>query len=379
MKKKKKEKIKNLVVSPTVKNHKGFHLQNTFYYAVIGTSLLQIFAFSVLPNIWYRPSSREFDSSNLFDDNKVIISEQEQTDILKTLEKELGIKIDGNEDNYLLLHAVSKNPYLNSKEKEIFYKFIEYFNDNPYINREEIYANILNVNARFSLRGALDKEDNVLAIYLPNYKDIIYFELFPSVDTIAHEDGHCINDPKNLPSSIVEGITQIISSEYFSETPFLLTETYPYEVSLVKLLFEMIGTDTVLQAYTEDKPELIYDALDQLVGEEPKAKKIIEEIDWCMTYYKKSKSLTKDEESRAGTALLDFLNYVNNCEYQDKDAMQYHLSVLVSMFTNHYGKLEDYYKITLCKAYLSSKLKEEGFEKAITVKTDDYLGFVHQK
>ncbi len=358
---------------------KKYKIDRAGSYAIILVSAVQILTFGLLPKIYYRPYNRDMDESNLFSQNEVIISETEQNDILKDLEKELGIKIDSNEENYLLLHAVLENPYLNQKEKEIFYKFIGYFNDNPYINREKVYENILNVNARFSLRSALNKDESVLAVYLPQYRDIIYFELFPSVDTIAHEDGHCINDSRNLPSSIVEGITQIISSEYFSETPFLLTEAYPYEVSFVKLLCEMIGTDAVLQAYTEDRPELIYNALDQLMGEEKSSKKIIEEIDWCMTYYNKSKSLTKEEESRAGNALLDFLNYVNHCEYQDKDAMQYHLSVFVSMFTDHYGNLADYYKIALCKAYFSSKLKEDGFEKAITVKADDYLGFVYQK
>jgi len=377
MKKKKKANVKKLVVFPSAKQEKNFSLQKMFYPVALSTAILQIFAFSVLPHIWYRPTAREFDDSNLFSDKEVIVPVEEQEDILHTLEKELGIKIDDNRENYLLLHAVLENPYLNAKEKEIFYKFIEYFNDNPYINREEFYENMLNVNARFSLRGALDKEENVLAIYLSNYRDIVYFELFPSVDTMAHEDGHCIHECKNMPNFIVEGIDQLIVSEYFSETPFLLTTIYPYQVSFVKLLCEMIGTDIVLQSYTEDKPELIYNALDNLIGKENHAKGIIEDLDACMENYRRYNA-SVEEAKKANQTLLDFLEYVNAFEFEDEEAVQYHLSVFVSLFTDHYGTLEEYLKFTVCKAYLSSSLKEAGFTKGITVTTEEYLGVVYQ-
>lgn len=375
----KKETVKNLNVSASFKKHKRFSLQNKFYCAIIGVSLLQTLAFGVIPNIWYRPSTRELDTSNLFSDNCAIISVQEQQDILKTLEKELGIKIDDNKENYLLLHAILENPYLNSKEKEIFYKFIEYFNDNPFINREEIYTNMLNVNARFSLRGALERENNVLACYLPRYRDIVYFELFPSVDTMAHEDGHCINDGQNMPKCIQEGMTQLISSEYFSNTPFMLTLNYPYQVSFVKLLCEMIGANTVLQAYTEDKPEIIYEALDSIIGEEGKAKGVIEEIDWCMSNYDRTKFYSKEIKERASDALSSFLNYVEKCFFEDEGAYQYHLLVFVNFFTDYYGKLEEYFNYTVCKAYISSSWKEAGFEKSVTILTEEYLGVTYQK
>ena len=89
----------------------------------------------------------------------------------------------------------------------------------------------------------------------------------------------------------------------------------------------------MLQAYTEDKPEIIYQALNQLIGKENNAKEVIEEINWCMTYYNKSKTLTEDDYNRANSAVLSFLDYVNNFEYEDKDAVQYHLSVFVNIFT----------------------------------------------
>ena len=50
----------------------------------------------------------------------------------------------------------------------------------------------------------------------------------------------------------------------------------------------------------------------------------------------------------------------------------------MSLFTDHYGTLEEYLKFTVCKAYLSSSLKEAGFTKGITVTTEEYLGVVYQ-
>ena len=139
----------------------------------------------------------------------------------------------------------------------------------------------------------------------------------------------------------------------------------------------MIGTDIVLQSYTEDKPELIYNALDNLIGKENHAKGIIEDLDACMENYRRYNA-SVEEAKKANQTLLDFLEYVNAFEFEDEEAVQYHLSVFVSLFTDHYGTLEEYLKFTVCKAYLSSSLKEAGFTKGITVTTEEYLGVVYQ-
>lgn len=379
--KKKKKNIKNLVANETVLKNKKLSLQKTAYPCIILASLIQIFSFGIFPQIYYSPKNREFNDSNLFSENEVIISEEEKTDILQELEHVLKIRIQDNEENYLLLNAIVENPYLNKKEKEIFYKFIEYFNDNPYIDREKIYENILNVNARFALRQSLKKDESVLAIYLPKYRDIVYFTLFPELDTIAHEDCHTLEtveeNEEPLPRWLSEGMAQIIASEYFSETPFLLTTTYPYEVSLVKLIMELIGTDKVLQAYTENKPEIIYEALDESIGRKDTAKEVLEGMDWW--FENCNQSLTESENEKMASTIDKFLDYIDANEYEEKKSYQYHLGVIISTFTSSFGTLDEWQGLTYCKAYLSSSLKEAGYQNGFTVKTEDYLGAVYKK
>lgn len=377
MKRNKQEKIKNLVVYPRAREKKRFCLEKTIYPIIILTSLLQIFSFGMIPKIWYAPEIREVDENNLFSDNEVVISEDEQRDILGELEKTLGIRIEDNQENYLLLHAVSENPYLNRKEKEIFYKFIEYFNDNPYINREDIYQNILNVNARFALRQSLHEEENVLAVYLPDYRDIVYFHLFPSIGTIAHEDGHSI-EAKNLPRWLAEGMLELIVSEYFSEVPFLLTDIYPYEVSLVKFVCELIGTDKVLQAYTEGKVEIIYEKMDEMIGEEI-SEKVLGNVDWWLQNRHRKEFLTEEELQAVKYSLEKLLDYLEPEEYQTNHSYQYHLGVVISCYTDEFGSLNEWKNLTYCKSYLSSYLKQNGFEEGIMVKTSEYVGSVYQK
>lgn len=380
--KKQKEKIKKLVVNESAMKDKKLSLQKTAYPCIILASLIQIFAFGVFPKIYYSPDNREFNDSNLFSSNEVIISEEEQSDILKEIESVLGISIQENEENYLLLNAVVKNPYLTQKEKEVFYRFIEYFNDNPYIDREKIYENILNVNARFALRQSLHVDESVLAMYLPNYRDIVYFTLFPTLDTMAHEDAHALEAEGNtevLPRWLSEGMSQLIASEYFSETPFLLTGIYPYEVSMVKLMMEIIGTDKVLQAYTEKKPEIIYEALDESIGKKDTAKQVLETIDWWLEVYSYRKQLTKSENEKVAIAFEKFLDYINEKEYAENQSYQYHLGVVLCTFTSSFGTLDEWQKFTYCKAYLSSSLKEAGYQDGFIVKTEDYLGSVYQK
>ena len=371
--KEKQTQIKNLKVFSKVEEIKKGKVHRTYavlQIAIIGINLAVLF----LPKIiLYTPDNRELLTDNVFDGSQIIISEEEQQNIYQELEQELGIKIGNNNINYLLLNAIYENPYLTHKEKEVFYKFIEFFNDNPYLNLEEVYERLLNVNARFALRQSLDSNENVLAVYLPKYMDIVYHELNPKETTMSHEDLHCIVSNVNLPRWFNEGMTQLIINEYFKEEPFNLNTSYPYEVILVKLLCELVGPNKVLEAYTKDNSEIIYKALAEIIGTEEDAKTL---FDYLGEAYnpKDDKTIMYDELS---ANLLKLYDYGENSKTADKVAWSYYYLVLMSLINE---EANDFVKDTvLCKAYISSSLKEKGYSSSQLMSKEEYSGSSYKK
>lgn len=370
---KKKKQVKNLQVSDSMKNIKKAKLERVYVginLLLISSNLLVIF---LTHSLRYAPGERKILTDNVFDSNEVIISYEEQQDIYRELEKELGIKISDDNINYLLLNAIRENPYLNKKEKEIFYKFIEYFNDNPYLNLEEVYENMLNVDSQFTLRKSLGAKESTLAVYLPRYYDIIYFELFPTDETRAHEGVHCVNGNIDLPRWFSEGMTQLITNEYFKEYPFSPTMPYQFEVALIKLLCEIIGTDRVLEAYTKNNVDLIYESLSSITGTKEDAQKMLD-------FFGETYNLNSDEpisKEELSKYLEQLLVYMSKEEILENSSAVHSYLMLSSVLVEDAADFVEGHIV--CKAYLSSSLKEKGFANAILMTTEEYQGNPYKK
>ncbi len=315
---------------------------------------------------YYHPQERPWLTENVFCGNEIIIEEEAEEDILKELEQELNITIEQNEDDYLLLNAIRENPYLTNREKDTFYRFADYFQDNPYLDKEKVYERLLNVNTRFALRGNLPVGENTLAVYLPEYHDIVYFQIRYDEDTMLHEDGHSIQDNEKIPDWFLEGMDQLIVLEYTSDQPFVLTEVYPYQVTMVKLLCDLVGSDTVLKAYTTDDPELLYEALEKVYGKKEDAERTLTIFGDIVEH---KTEIPKEDILFCFSTLS---TYVLQGMQNDAQAVRYHYYVLASIFSEEAGTFEDNTKYTLEKAYLSSKLKKQGYDQAIVLPEAGY-------
>lgn len=321
----------------------------------------------------YVPKEREVISENTFEDNEVIISDSESLKIVAKLEKSLKEDLDEENDNVLLLSAIYNNDNLTKKEKDILYCLLDYFNDNPYINKEKVYHELRNLNIQFSFRKHVEEDKAVLAMYLSQFRDIVHFEIFPKDSTRAHENIHCVSRIQNLPKWFNEGMCELISLEYFEEEPFLEMDSYCNEIKVIKFLCELVGSDTVLKAYTLDDMNIIIDELSKIYGEKEDYKEAFEMFEWGLS--------TKEEDIPEIENMHEVIDRTfslfNEC-YKKKKETTENLPTLVYTYKDFLllfiqDPELDLSNYVLCKGYISSELKKD-FGDGFIVKKDEYLG-----
>ena len=183
--------------------------------------------------------------------------------ITKKLEKEFSINIEEDKkDEYAVLNSVYENNNLTSSEKKVFYGFYSVIDDFVDMDRESAYDSLSRVYVKYSS----NKNTNVLGDY--NYKSgkiNIYTYNDKNNEVLIHEGIHCLfnNDKtESLPIGFTEGMTELIANEYFSNDPFYEGNSYPFEISYVKMLCELVGTDTVIKAFSTGDFTLITNKVD---------------------------------------------------------------------------------------------------------------------
>ena len=204
--------------------------------------------------------------------NKDSLTDIEIEQILADIEEEIDSvnlkeKLDNTNnddiDNYLLLNAIVQNDYANKKEKEVMYNFIDFFNDNIYLDKEKTYTNLESLefyrNYNMFSKGK-EKEDDIVTI-ADYYNGKISYYTDVTEDTIAHEVTHAIFDTITIPSAYVEGFAEIIESEYFTHKNIPSNSAYIKNVAVTKATIELIGKDKFLEAMSKDDINIIKNAL----------------------------------------------------------------------------------------------------------------------
>lgn len=176
-----------------------------------------------------------------------------------------NIETDEELKNYLLLNAVAQNDYANKEEKEVLYNFIDFFNDNPYIEYEVVYENLENLEFERSynpFKNGLEQEDGTVieAFY---YDGTIYYCSTPDDELRRHEDTHAIFDTNSIPSAYVEGFAEIIENEYRDDYENEYG-AYNKNVAVTKATIELIGKDKFLEAISTDNVSIIKESLEKV-------------------------------------------------------------------------------------------------------------------
>lgn len=196
-------------------------------------------------------------------------SSEKKIEMMQELEYETGISTNNNE-NMLLLHAVLKNDNLDEWGKNILYGFDEMIKDNPYIPIRGAYKTLEDISIEYIDRPAAYSE-NIYGIYSPEDNTVYMFNDNgnKNIDILKHELVHGIFNNRfflDLPKYFIEGTTEMLVNEYFSKNPYVESKSYPYEVTMMEVLCDMIGSDKILEAYTKGDINIVVSELSKKIG-----------------------------------------------------------------------------------------------------------------
>lgn len=320
-----------------------------------------------------------------YEGNKLVLSEEELNNIKKNLKPALEGKVpdesleDDNIDNYYLLNAVYNNEKIDDELKSQLYQLLPLIENSPDFNKENSYKTLSELRYSFVEEDVDDAELPVWGAFLPGY-DLI--KIFCKDDTlkemtINHENIHALftQSRKNTPSFFREGVTQLLTKEYFTDDPYSIyvgipnySDSYVYipEITMVKLICDLVGSDKVLEAFVEGDITIIYEALSNITGTVADAKvlidsfeNIIEEIEYdndeyqsicklLASYrYKKADSIIKDRDMLNIRSCYYNEQIVINCIFGSKDIDDFRMKYL--KFVQFNGIWE--------KAYFCDELK----------------------
>ena len=300
---------------------------------------------------------------NLFEDDKLVAGNIKVEYLSSILEKKLGVTIDDeNKDEYLLLDAVVKNRNLTEQEKAFCYKYIDIFLDNPYLNKEAVYRNLLNLNISYKDRPS-NIEETVDGIYSSRFNIEVY-EDNNSKSVLSHELIHCIshNSKSNsLPRFFREGMTELLNNEYFSENPFYELKYYPFETIAVKMLCEVTSPDTVLKAFSYGDISYITKEMEKYLGSEEKTMETLDILSIILDMHNNGKLFNRsDEDELEDKCLSNFRICIENKKDSDISSYKQNERLFECIFFNF--MYEDYLSSGIGynkKAYFSSKLKKQ--------------------
>ncbi len=173
--------------------------------------------------------------------------------ILNEIEDATGIDTDDN-PNLLPLYGTLKNEKLDESEKSLIYSLDELIKDNPYMDKNLSYLSMRELDIEYKERPN-NIDDIIVGLYSLKNNRIDIYNTKEKVESeiVIHEIIHSLfHNGKTalLPSYIEEGVTELLTNEYFASNPFLESTTYPFEIATIRIMCEMVGEEKVLKAYT---------------------------------------------------------------------------------------------------------------------------------
>ncbi len=316
---------------------------------------------------WLVSKKMSFYNKNIYSGNELNISDDELHSIIDVVEEQLGSTIDEEYyDDYCLLNAIIENKNLTDEEKNIFYGAIDIIKDNPYINKEAAYKSLLDIDVLYTEHRPFFV-NSADGIYNSMFKKIGVFEEDERHLILRHEMIHAIFSNKytrGLPTYFEEGMTELLSNEYFAINPYVEYYHYPFEIAMVKMLCEVSSPDAVLEAYSTGNMTVIAKEMANITKDEDAAIKALKNVKSMMQQYN---SLDKDDKENIINGFIPMFREIVNTKadlgLQSSDSYYYNEMLLMSIFEeNSY----DCYKENITtepidtKGYFNSKLKYEG-------------------
>lgn len=297
-------------------------------------------------------------------------------DLVCLLENDYNIDILKLDNEKLLLSAIYENNNLNDSEKCVFYDLVDLIIENDYFDEKEAYKRLSSVDIVYLLdeydgfiNGSYSYADNTINIYNNNDR------------TKYHEAIHSLIYSRDFfklySRSFSEGVTELLRLEYCSLEPFVYDESYIYEMTFVKILSEIVGSDVVLAAYSTGDFSLIISKMSLVYGSYKNAASALDILD------KSLDSLYNDGNSKYSMKDVSYCfekldEYVNsNKEIIDIDSYNYNRNLFISMYKDvsydnylnyisTHGVLEKgYFSKDLVNLYSMSNFKRDDLDKVL--------------
>lgn len=295
-----------------------------------------------------------------YEDDTFKIDEDEIEKMLDELSSELNRELTEDDINSLLLYAVYKNNNLKEEDKEKIYDLVDLINDNNYIDKDKAYRNLYKLKIYYLEKNNHIIDSNVQAQY--SFPEDVIKVFDNKMINIYHELIHCIfynETSEHLPNFFLEGMTQILTREYFSDIPYLETDTYIYESIISKILCELTSTDNVLKAFSSGDINFI---TSELVKDSSYS---IEEINTIVKNIDKLFSTDYFEENTYINTLnlfIDLYNHKKDDENFDNTQYLYLIDLFKRLdsdnrFYSYFDYMEKYGVSD--KIYFNSKLKNK--------------------
>lgn len=293
-------------------------------------------------------------------------SQDRRIEMMQEVEEATNIDSEDNE-NIILLHAVIQNDKLENWEKNILYGFDEIIKENPHIQLRSAYKILETIDIKYIDRPK-EYAETVYGIYSPSENVVYMFNDAEGInlDILKHELIHAILNNKSydsLPKYFIEGTTELLANEYFSNKPFAELCTYPYEVAIVELLCDMVGSDKVLEAYTKGDMNIISKELSKTLGISDSTK-LLRNIDRLFEKFKDGKKIDQSDIDEIMSKISKYLasQYEQTNDETIPEKFFYSKRLLENMLKRYpYDSYLFYIQENgvYAKPYFSSKLKEK--------------------
>lgn len=300
---------------------------------------------------------------NIYRHNRLKLNREES----KELSEELTIvsrRRINEDDNALVLSAVLENERLTENEKEYIYNLVDLLNENPYLDKSYAYKNLKDLDINYGIDPDKDYRKAVIGTYTEELDLIEIIDEEYRDETMYHELIHCVYADDYIvktPNFFNEGMTELLTNEYFSENPFLEELSYPFEVTMVKILCELIGEDKVLEAYSKEDISIVKKELKEKIGISNPDEFLdsMERISYCL------QGEGKVSKNDLNNILFPITNYYeHNVEvFSIEYDMYIYNTNLLRLLKNDFPYTSYKYYLSskgyFTKAYFSKKLKEK--------------------
>ena len=266
--------------------------------------------------------------------------------------------------NEVVLTALNNNHTLTEEEKSLISSLENIISENPYLDTEKAEQQLSEIRIRYTNKDN-QYSDNTVGVYDYNTNTI---NMFSDKDktakaNLAHEVVHGIfhnEKTANIPEFIREGVTQELVDEYLSNVPSYEESTYPFEVTVVKMLCEMTDKDTVLKAYTTGDMRELKMKLSGVMGAN-ETEKFITNIENIFKTYHEGKEVSL-EQLASVIKYADSYFVENDSNIEKLEAYSYYRGIIQQLGTKEPSVGLNMYlseKGIYVKPYFSEKLKEK--------------------